>query len=187
MFISRRVEDDLLLTEPASPDDSAGASAETTGRAELDGKIAALLAESGRARAALALLTELATSPVGEEAPVAAEQVAGLLVPRIADGCLVEILERSADDGQGARTLIAAHIDAERRKALAAGGTPSAAHASVRLPLPVQGANAGYLTVWMENDRPFATADLGLVEVAARRVATALERRRLAAAVDDAL
>src|SRR5882672_6755967 len=85
----------VLAAERASLEDerasvAADAAALASGRDEIDATLAALAADAARARAALSFLADLTSGPVAEEAAAAAEQVAGLLVPRVADGCVAE-------------------------------------------------------------------------------------------------
>ena len=129
--------------------------------------------ESDLARRVLAFLAELGSGPDEPNATLASEHIVRLLVPRVVDGAAVELIE----DG-GPRRVAAAQLGAD---------TPHARRfATVRVALAAGGDTFGYLTVWLADDRPFAPADLVMVEAAAQKLSGVIERRQLLTLADEA-
>jgi len=135
-------------------------------------------AEVARTHRLLAVLTELGNAPVAEEPARAADRIAHLLVPRVVDGCVVEI------DDLGPGLAAAAHVDPRRTAALL---TDDVRAEGLHVALVTGAGTAGRLTVWLENARSLAPVDLRLVRAAARQLAGTIERQRLRTLVDHFL
>jgi signal transduction histidine kinase len=122
----------------------------------------------------LSFLAELGAVPADEDVTLASGRIARLLVPRIVDGAAVELIEDGAT-----RLAATVHARVDTPEALKFG--------TLRVALAAGSETIGYLTVWLANERPFAPADLGMVEAAAQKLAGAVERRRLRTLAEEAL
>jgi signal transduction histidine kinase len=157
--------------------------------ATLRAHVATTAEEAARARQAVGILAELITMSEGTEPDVAAGRVARLMVPALADGCVVDVV-----DDTGFRR-IAAHASDERRAALgglssveplpALPALPALDHAVLRVPLTSGSSTIGFLTAWLEPGRRFAPTDVQVVDAACRHLATVIEAGRLRARGDE--
>jgi PAS domain S-box-containing protein len=134
-----------------------------------------------RAQERLTFLVEassaLASSVLDLETTLA--QVVELAVPRLADGCAIQLV-----DERGEATPVAvAHVDPERVQGLhrlVEEGAGDAGSQSISIvPLRSQSRNVGVMTLVTETGRGFDPADLQLAEQLAVRAGAAIENARL--------
>jgi len=149
-------------------------------------------------------------------APVMIERVAELIVPAMADWCVVTLDAAATHDGRGARAV--SHVDPDRRAALralelhpprplpflddepsplrldmlAGHGTETLRELGVRslmaVPLPARGRNLGsILLASADPARRYTRADLGLAEELGRRAALAIDNALLYAQAQEAI
>src|SRR4051794_10397978 len=146
------------------------------------GSLAALLAAVTRLRLQrdaerLELLVELGQRATGRTVDEAAERIGDLLVPAIADACLIEL---TSDDG--ARRAVCA--EGETVEALTEASGPPLA---LSVPLRTRGRTIGTLRMGVDGrGRRYGPGDLRFAEVLAGRVALALENAGLNAELEDA-
>ncbi len=137
-----------------------------------------------RAQERLAFLAEasstLASSFLDLETTLA--QVVDLAVPRLADGCAIQLV----DDRGTSRPVAVSHIDStkvEHLRRMADGGDPAVdgmeGSTSAVIALRSQSRAVGALTLVAEAGRQLEEADLQLAEQLAVRAATAIENARL--------
>ena len=151
--------------------------AQEAAAAEREARVAA-----ERAQERLAFLAEasstLASSVLDLETTLA--RVVELAVPRLADGCAIQLV-----DAQGnRRTVAAAHVEAakaELLRRLADGGPTSAEWPGTVTVLPLwsQSRTVGFLNLVMEAGRTLDGADVQLADQLAVRAGTAIENARL--------
>jgi len=146
------------------------------------GSLAALLAAVTRLRLQrdaerLELLVELGDGAPGATVEETAGRIGELLVPALADACLIEL---SSDDG--ARRVVCAR--GENAAALTDASKPPSA---LSAPLSTRGRAIGTLRMGVgSSKRRFGLRDLRFAEVLAGRVALALENAGLSAELEDA-
>ena len=135
--------------------------------------------ETERLRATAGLVAELTlVVPLTDDPRPWLQRIARLLVPKLADGCLFELLE-------GAQTLpvAAAHCDEATAAGLLAGDATAVEKAfrgaALRAPLTVRAERLGWLTVWTERERSLGPAEHALVDWVARHAAAQLDNARL--------
>jgi len=117
---------------------------------------------------------EVLGSSLAHEATLRA--VADLVVPRLADVCLVDLLD---EDGRLQR-LAGVYVDPEVERAEAEsreeGVGPDATRTRIRVPIAVRGRTLGALTLGLTAPhRRFGHGDLEFAEDLARRIATAID------------
>src|SRR4051794_31083776 len=146
------------------------------------GSLAALLAAITRLRLQrdaerLELLVALGQRATGATVDETAARIGDLLVPAIADACLIEL---TSDDG--ARRAVCA--EGENAKALTEATGPPLA---LSVPLRTRGRTIGTLRMGVAGTgRRYGPGDLRFAEVLAGRVALALENAGLNAELEDA-
>ena len=134
-----------------------------------------------RAQERLMFLAEassaLASSVLDLETTLA--QVVELAVPRLADGCAIQLV-----DERGEATPVAvSHVDPRRvqglRRLVEEGAGDAGSQSISIVPLRSQSRDVGVITLVTETGRHFDTADLQLAEQLAVRAAAAIENARL--------
>jgi signal transduction histidine kinase len=120
--------------------------------------------------------SELVALPLADEADAAAARVVRLVVPRVAEGCVVVFF-----GPEGHRPVAAAGVRSP------ASAEHVAESSTLRVPLEAGGLGAGYLTAWLENGRSFTADQAVVIEAAGRHLSAALERQRLRAQAEEAL
>lgn len=135
--------------------------------------------EAERLRGAVGLLGDLTlVVPLSDDPQPWLQRIARLLVPRVADGCLFEVLV-----GDRLIPLAAAHTQAAKAEALLRGDPTELLHvfkgAALRAPLAVRGERLGFLTAWADGDRSLGPTEHALIDWVARHVAAQLENARL--------
>jgi serine phosphatase RsbU (regulator of sigma subunit)/PAS domain-containing protein/anti-sigma regulatory factor (Ser/Thr protein kinase) len=146
------------------------------------GSLAALLAAVTRLRLQLdaerlEVLVELGQRATGATVDETAGRIGDLLVPALADACLIEL---SSDDGK--RRVVCAQGD-DAAALEDAAGLPSA----LSVPLRTRGRTIGTLGMGVgATGRRYGPSDLRFAEVLAGRVALALENAGLNAELEDA-
>jgi len=163
------------------------------------GSLAALLAAVTRLRLQgdaerLKLLVELGDGAPGASVEQTAARLGGLLVPAVADACLVEL---SGEDGArrvactvGAEAAALAEISPPDEPALCdpmPPGAPPALRSCLSVPLQARARTIGTLRMGVgPSGRRFGPRDLRFAAVLADRVALALENAGLSAELEDA-
>jgi len=135
--------------------------------------------ETERLRASVGLLAELTlVVPLTDDPRPWLQRIARLLVPKLADGCLFEILE-----GAQILPVAAAHCDESTTARLLAGDETALEKAfrgaALRAPLTVRAERLGWLTVWTERERSLGPTEHALVDWVARHAAAQLDNARL--------
>ena len=119
----------------------------------------------------------LASSVLDLETTLA--QVVDLAVPRLADGCAIQL----ADQHGEVTPVAVAHVDPERiqglRRLVEEGAGDAGSQSVSIVPLRTQSRDVGVITLVTETGRRFDAADLQLAEQLATRAGAAIENARL--------
>lgn len=135
----------------------------------------------------LALIAELASfSPIEEALPTALERIARALVPRLAEGCVIEWMER----GEGGARVVA-HTDRATevswRKHLGPASADLGRDGVLRRPMVARGATLGLLSLWPGPGQRFSPEMHALAEWLAGHLTVLLDNQRLRREAQEAI